>query len=737
MKEIEFQKEKEKLMHTISIIKQILQDESLDLKRLYDDFVGDREELWRIADRKKLHISNLEVAANKPYFARIDFISEEDGNKSTIYIGKNGIMNGTDIVVTDWRAPISSLYYDAEIGKCKYEAPTGQITGEMLLKRQYEIENGILEEYFDVDLVSNDGLLQKYLNDNNDARLKSIVSTIQKEQNDVIRKEISDNIIVQGVAGSGKTTVALHRIAYLVYNYINSIKQNQYLVIGPNPVFLKYIRSVLPELDVDGVEQCTYEMFAKEYIDEDINIDFSNKKVVANVSGKSKNDIDKFKCSMKYKDMLEQFLKVYYYSITSKPLMLGNFQVLSSQEIEMAFKSTENGYTNNLSNRIELTIDRLCRVIEDKQNDLISKYGEYSYEIFKTADSEEEKKKMRNMFSKDRNEISKNCRSSLRKYFNKTKINSTKFYKLFLSTISDFDIYQYPHLNELKQETLKNIKDGFYDFEDLAALIYIKRLISPDKAYEKIRHVVIDEAQDLGEFNFYSLKKALPSATFSIFGDLAQSIYDYRGINNWDEVNNSMFDNAGNIIKFNKSYRTTAEIMDVADDVAESIGLGRSDLVVRHGEEVNISELEEERNIPEFIAKKIIEYKEKGYKTIAIISKTDLLSNYINDDLSELGINIPNVSETDDLSDERFRICTISNQLAKGLEFDAVIINNANENIYSSSNPLDMKLLYVAITRALHELDVVYTGEVSKPLESHLKKLSKNNQLEKDNSSRS
>lgn len=733
MEKLEFERERVKLEQTIAIIKQILQDEKLDLKRLYNDFVGDREELWRIADRKKLHISNLEVAQNKPYFARIDFVAEEDGKTSTIYIGKNGVMKDTDIIVTDWRAPISSLYYDAEVGKCGFEAPNGRVNGEMLLKRQYEIENGELQQYFDVDLVSNDDLLQKYLNDNNDARLKSIVSTIQKEQNDVIRKNLSDNIIIQGVAGSGKTTVALHRIAYLVYNYINSIKQNQYLVIGPNPVFLKYIKSVLPELDVDGVEQCTYEMFAKKYIDEDININPSNKKVVANISGKNKNDIDKFKCSMKYKDMLDKFLALYFYSITSKPLMLGDFQVLSSEEIANVFKTTENSHLNNLSNRIELTIDRLCRLIEDKQSEIISKYGDYSFELFKTAVNDEEKKKMRNMFSKDRIEILKNCKSSLRKYFNKSKVNATKLYKLFLSTISDFDIYEYPYLNKLKKETMKNIKSNSYDFEDLAPLIYIKRVISPDKDYEKIRHVVIDEAQDLGEFNFYSLKSTLPSATFSIFGDLAQSIYDYRGINSWENVNNSMFQNNGNIINFNKSYRTTAEIMNVADDVAESIGLARSDLVVRHGEEVNISEMEEEKNIPEFIAQKIIEYKEKGYKTIAVISKTDLLSNYINDDLSALGINIPNVSENADLSDEKFRICTISNQLAKGLEFDAVIINNANENIYSSSNPLDMKLLYVAVTRALHELDIVYTGEVSKPLENHLKKSIQKQLIKKNN----
>lgn len=602
----EFELEKEKLNQTIRIIGEILNDEKFDLKNLYNNFVGDREQLWRIADIKKLHISNLEVALDKPYFARIDFASEEDGKTSAIYIGKNGVIKNTDIIVTDWRAPISSLYYDAEVGKCGFEAPNGRINGEMLLKRQYEIENGVLQEYFDIDLVSNDGLLQKYLSDNNDARLKSIVSTIQKEQNDVIRKNLSDNIIVQGVAGSGKTTVALHRIAYLVYNYINSIKQNQYLVIGPNPVFLKYIKSVLPELDVDGVEQCTYEMFAKKYIDEDININPSNKKVVANISKKSKNDIDKFKCSMKYKDMLDKFLELYFYSITSKPLMLGDFQVLSSREIADAFKITENSYSNNLSNRIELTIDRLCRIIEDKQGEIMSNYGEYSFELFKTAKIEEEKNKMRTMFLKERNEISKNCRSLLRKYFNKSKVNATKLYKLFINSISDFNIYQYEGLNELKKETLKNIKNNSYDFEDLASLIYIKCLTDPDKDYEKIRHVVIDEAQDLGEFNFYTLRKTLPSATFSIFGDLAQSIYDYRGINSWEDVNNSMFKNNGNIINYNKSYRTTAEIMDVADDVAESIGLGRSDLVVRHGEEVNVSRIEEEKDIPKYIAQKII-----------------------------------------------------------------------------------------------------------------------------------
>lgn len=732
MNEIEFQKEKIKLDKTLEIIREILIDEKDDLKKLPDNFIGSRDELLKIVDRKKMHISNLEVSENKPYFARIDFVSDDDGKMSTIYIGKNGVSKSANIIVTDWRAPISSLYYDAEIGRCSFKAPSGEIKGTMSLKRQYEIDNGILQEYFDVDLVSQDSLLQKYLNSNNDARLKSIVSTIQKEQNDVIREDLYDNIIVQGVAGSGKTTVALHRIAYLVYNYIKKIKQNQYLVIGPNPVFLKYIKSVLPELDVDGVTQCTYDGFVKKYIDEDIEIDLSDKKVIESILGVKSSDVDKFKCSMKYKKMLEQFMQLYIYSITSKPLMLGNFEVLSKDVITQIFQSTKNNFSNSLNNRIENTIDKLDRYIDNEQDKILLRYSDYSYELFKNATNEIEKNEMRKMFAKERIEISKKCRSTVRKYFNKSKIGTTRLYKLFISSIFDYDIYHYDKLNELKKETMRNIKNNLYDFEDLAALLYIKLLTSPNKEYERIKHVVIDEAQDLGEFNFFTLKKALPSATFSVFGDLAQSIYDYRGIDRWEEVNDVMFDKSGKIINFNKSYRTTAEIMAVADDVAESIGLGRSDLVVRHGNEVNLTKLDQTVDVAMYIVNKICEYKEKGYKTIAIISKTDLLSERINSELAKLGVNIPNVTVNDDLSDERFRICTISNQMSKGLEFDAVIINDAGEMVYSSENSLDMKLLYVAITRALHELDIVYSGTLTKPLVKHLKKKDRQRILIKD-----
>ncbi len=717
----ELKAEKEHLRETIAIIKEILLKEQMSLEKIYSEHLGSREELWRIANRKKIHIHNLESSLDTPYFARIDFTFEKDGKLQTIYIGKNGIMQNTNIIVTDWRAPISSLYYDSEVGHCSFTSPEGEVSGNLELKRQYEINSGNLISYYDVDLVSTDALLQKYLNSNNDARLKSIVSTIQKEQNEVIRRKLFDNLIIQGVAGSGKTTVALHRIAYLVYNYRDSIKQNQYLVIGPNPVFIKYISSVLPELDVSSVKQCTFEDFAQNYIGEEININSSDKKVTKSIAGKIDNDIDKFKSSMKYKAMLDQFLQVYFCSLTAKDFTLDDFTILDSQKVKEVFDSTYTSKHISLASRIELTIEKLSRIIEDNIDSITSSFSDYAFQAFANLRDSKEQDKIRKKIAKNREELHKFCKSSLRKYFTKAKIDAMKLYKLFITSIENYDIFNYKYLKTLKKDTMQNIKKGCYDFEDLASLVYLQQVIAPNSEYSKIRHAVVDEAQDLGEFNFFVLKSTLPSSTFSIFGDLAQSIYDYRGIDNWNIVNKIMFDNNGRIINFKKSYRTTSEIMEVADEVSESIGMIRSDLVVRHGKEVDFTPLEQQ-NIPSYIAGKIKEYKEKGYKTIAIISKTNLLSCYINDDLAELGVNIPNITLNDDLSDDNNKVCTISNQLAKGLEFDAVIINDASENIYASSSNLDMKLLYVAITRALHELDIVYSGELSLPLRSYIKK---------------
>lgn len=723
----EFIREQQKLEQTIKIISELLGIEQKELERVYNDYSREIDERLRVANFRKNHIKVLEKASSNPYFARIDFKAITDSDFKEIYIGRNGISKDGKVLITDWRAPISSLYYDSSTGKTSYKSPTGDVLGEVALKRQYDIENGKLIEYFDVDLVSSDNLLQKYLNANNDSRLKSIVATIQSEQNDIIRRPIDENVIIQGVAGSGKTTVALHKIAYLVYNYINSVKQSQYLVIGPNPVFIKYIKTVLPDLDVSGVSQLTFEQFAKDYIGEEFEINPSDKKISASIAGKS-NDIDKFKSSMLYKNMLENFFELYLKGIVSKPLKLNDFVVLTEEEIAPIFARALEEQHATLQGRVDATIERLIDYVKNNVDSILTRYNEYENNLFKNA-SLEERESLRKKFIKERIEIQKNCSATIRKYFAKAVLSPIKLYRLFISMLDDFNIYGYKKINELKKTTMANIKGNKYDFEDLAALLYLKLRTEPNRQYSNIKHTVIDEAQDLGIFNFYVLKKCLPTSTFSIFGDLAQSIYDYRGIDNWDEVNSLIFNNKANIVNFNKSYRTTASIMNVADAISESINLGKSDLVVRQGLPVSFDEAPTSNELVEQIANKIKEYKEKGYKTIAVISKTDLLSRYINDDLRELGIVIPNVTEKDDVSLDEFSVCTISNQLAKGLEFDAVILNNVNDKIYSCDSTLDMKLLYVAVTRALHELDITYNGKIPEVLQKFVTEKSKQKKL--------
>ena len=703
--------EMQKLHEILQVVNDTLKQEITDLKDLQRNFVGNDFELSIIENQKKVHIENLEMALDKPYFARIDFTFVDSLKKEIIYIGKNGVMHDSNVIITDWRAPISSLYYDGEIGDASFLSPEGLVKGLMHLKRQFDIDHGKLINYFDVDLVSNDVLLQKYLNSNNDTRLKSIVATIQKEQNAVIRKNIEDNLIIQGVAGSGKTTVALHRIAYLVYNYIKSIPESSYLVIGPNPVFLKYIKSVLPDLDVSGANQYTYEDFASIYLSEKLKINTSNKKVEKSILGDINNDVDNFKCSIKYKDMVSIFLKEFIASLTKKDLTIGDFVVLTSKEMTSIFNSVSDIQSNSLDIKVNMAIERIARKIKEDNSKILMRYNDYSFLVYQNA-LENEKQKLKEKFRLDTTEIKKYCKKTLKNYFLPAKSSTTKLYKMFIENIFEYDIYNYEYLENLQKDTLKNIRQGTYDFEDLGALIYIKSKTALVKDYNKIRHTIIDEAQDYGEFNFWVLKEILPSSTFSIFGDLAQSIYDYRSVDNWEVVNKTMFNDTGSVIKFTKSYRTTREIMDVANKVALSINAYQSDLVIRHGKDVLYTKLDED-NMATYIKDKIKELESNNYKSIAVISKTNVESLKLNEKLKKLGLDIPNVSYEDDLTDSKYHICTISNQLAKGLEFDAVIINNASSDNYKKDSTLDMKLLYVAITRALHELDITYTNELT------------------------
>ena len=364
-----------------------------------------------------------------------------------------------------------------------------------------------------------------------------------------------------------------------------------------------------------------------------------------------------------------------------------------------------------MSKKIERTSLLVGKYIENNKDNIFDIITKQYNEKVKNLDRnsiQKERKKLEGI----KKELDNKCNQTLKKYFT---LQSSKISDLYIDFLKNLDTCIKTDefdLQKFVERTIKNIKSKKVEFEDLAALMYLKHRISGSNEYAKYKHIVIDEAQDFGEFNFKALKELLPNATFSIFGDLSQSIYQYRCINNWEQVIDYTFKNKCDIKYLLKSYRTTAEIMNQANNVIEHLGLEKAKPVIRHGEEVEYIEFD--NNQIDIIENHLSKFKENGYNSIAIISKTQEESHEINKKLSERGIIVRDI--TDSNTEYEGGICTIPSYLSKGLEFDSVIIADASESKYNSNKSIDMKLLYVSMTRPLHELKVLYSDEISEPL---------------------
>ena len=511
--------ELEYLDYTLKKLDEEIDDSKLKIKNIKELYKFDYEAMLEEKDKLEKEIVSLPKAKLKPYFARIDFQSKTNFDKC--YIGKKGVTDCDNNVITvDWRSPIASVYYDANIGDCEYSSPSGIIKGNLLLKRQYTIENGNLINYNDVDTVSNDELLKPYLSVSADNRLKNIVSTIQSEQNKIIREKMNKNLVIQGVAGSGKTTVALHRIAYLVYNNRNLFKPSDYMVIGPNRFFVSYISSILPDLDVNGVIQNTLNELFLNYVPERFTINNSLDIL------KEKDEIASLKLSMNMKNYIDNYfnqLKI----IPNDDLVVNGIKLLN--------KSFINDLYNDLNEKIYVSVkSKIDRIIL-----LSSKY------LNDNIDNISNKMINNNVSQKDIINIKSNINLYLKKHF---KVLDKKIKDIYVDVLSNLNI-----------DTI-NIRKNIIDVEDIPSLMYIKYKMFGSSEFDNYHHIVIDEAQDYGKFTFFVINKIFKNSTFSIYGDLAQSLYPYRSIDNW-ECLEEIFDNF-EILKLNKSYRTTIEIMN-------------------------------------------------------------------------------------------------------------------------------------------------------------------------------
>ncbi len=709
----ELKKEKKYLDYAKAQIADLIKTEEIRFKNLPKQYKADPFLLQRLMTLVGVKLNNLNTSEKKPYFARIDFKNDKEKNVETCYIGKVGVIsNDSQIVVVDWRAPISSIYYDGNIGRVSYNAPDGKIQGDLSLKRQIVIENGQLLSIFDVDSVSDDELLKPYLGVNADSRLKNIVSSIQSEQNNIIRENLDKNIIIQGVAGSGKTTVALHRISYLIYNLNDVSKQDRFMVIGPNKFFINYISNVLPDLDVANAKQWTFEEFAKEYVNENIKIIDMYQTNMKDNTNLEEDNIYKFKTSMRYKEILDKYIQKFEDSMFENDgIYINEYRILTSKQIKKIY------YDNNvLDICIKKKIDRTCEIItkkvHEKENVLKEKIRDVFDRKILFATSEIEREELKKCKFDIYKELNNGCKKVLKKYFEKGNIKIIQMYKQFIEQIdkSDTNI----DIEKYRQNILSNINKKTFEVEDIPAIMYLKYKLNGADDYKKYLHAVIDEAQDFGEFHFYVLRKIMQNSTFSIFGDLAQSIYSFRAIDNWDYIINDIFETKCELMKLKKSYRTSIEIMNEANKVNTYLGLDKAMPVIRHGQEVKTVKIAGNKEKVEYIENKINEYIQKGYKSIAIICKDEKSAKHIYSNIKDKIKDIELISQDNEMYNGG--ICVLTAFLAKGLEFDADIILDVDENVYNSNYKYDMKLLYVAMTRALHEMELTYENYITKPL---------------------
>ncbi len=671
----EMEKEKQKLEEILKEYKEYIEDTTLEMNNIFKLY-QDKEEALKKKNLLEKKINVLKKNIEKPYFARIDFKNEEENITDICYIGKVGIINyDNKIVIVDWRAPISSLYYDSNVGKATYKVEDDMVDGELLLKRQYNIESQVLLSFNDVDTVSNDELLKPYLGVSADARLKNIVSTIQSEQNEIIRSDIHKNLIIQGVSGSGKTTVALHRIAYLVYNYKDTISNNQYMVIGPNKFFINYISSVLPDLDVNDVRQYDLIEFTNNYLEENLKIE------------PGYTSLSKKKTSIEFLNIINNYLDNYFKnSCPTDDLKIKDFVLLPNKKIKEVWDELNNKNYEVLSDKVDRAITLLDKyLIDNQQNNILRIDHYYDNELENGKDIKNVRVNRTNTLE----QIKKSYIPLLKKYFSKVIKKATTIYKEILSNLNN-DSYQY---------------DGKIYYEDLSSLLYINYKIYGSKEYINMKHVVIDEAQDYNELTFYALKKIMKHSTFSIYGDLAQSLYPYRSLEKWEDIKDNVFKDI-NIKYLSKSYRTSIEIMREANKINKYLKLNEAEAVIRHADDVIYHKINDKYLDIEYYVNL---YIEKGLKSIAIITKNQVESEKIYEKL----INKINISIIDDTNQEyNGGICIITSKLSKGLEFDGVIVVDADEKIYSPNNQLDMKLLYVSMTRAMHNLVVMYSEDL-------------------------
>lgn len=712
----EWQREEEYLNQTLDIVKRNVENYESEIREMSDQIEemlqhyhdNDVEVYTQMSntvtmrDHMQSALKRNQRATKKPYFGRIDFWDETLQKEEALYIGRGGIAKDTTHqVVVDWRAPVANAYYENGLGECSYCAPDGrELPIRLDLKRTYEIDQGKLLDYFDTEVIANDELLTKYFAKNKQAVLGEIIATIQKEQNDIIRKTPYHNIIVQGVAGSGKTTVAMHRISFILYNYAERFRPEDFYIVGSNRILLEYITGVLPDLDVYGIRQMTMEQLFVRLLYEDW--DEQSCSILENTAA-AQGSMDRGTFGW-FQALTEFGARIEAERICMESVVLDRRQFVEGLKGGVAGVFDEREGEPQPTDLVELLSGKAIRdYVEQTNASVQTKINMLNERLIIKIKDEFLKNGLR-YSEKERKAILKEYRG----YFGK---------KIF--DISIFELYQRFLLEQKEKGYEVSVPEQAYDVYDLAALAYLYKRLKETEVISEAHHVVIDEAQDYGMMAYAVLKYCIKDCTYTVMGDVSQNIHFGFGLADWEELRKLFCSQDGDsfgILK--KSYRNTVEISEFATKILHhgSFEPYPVEPIIRHGKEVEVMQLPTKRELYEETARRCRAWQKQGLNTIAIVCRTPEKAELV---ARQLGRLIPVCESNLEKAVFSDGIMVLPVVYTKGLEFDAVLIFDPDKEEYLVDDG-HAKLLYVAATRALHELCVLYreelTGLIADPL---------------------
>lgn len=693
------------------------------------EFLSEREHR-----HKHLHkdVKNLRRLVETPYFARIDFKEDGEQDIERIYLGIASFLDNEsdEFLVYDWRAPISSLYYDYSLGPAKFTAPGGTVTGELQLKRQFIIKDGIIEGMFDTGLTIGDELLQEVLGKQSNAQMKSIVATIQKEQNKIIRNEKGKLLIVQGAAGSGKTSAALQRVAFLLYKYRETLNAEEIVLFSPNPMFNSYIRNVLPELGEENMQQTTFQQYLEFSLGDSFHVEDPFSQMEYMLTAQHEQDYEVRKKSAKYKSSI-QFLHVVEQYLTHlsnenlvfQDIVFRNEVVISTLEISDYFYSLDKQLS--ITNRVKLTAtwllselkkleksERKKEWVEDEIQYLDKE--EYQFYFQKLSKQKRFSQDTFDDFEREQEQLSiyvvKRALSPVIKKIKRLDFLNMKaiYQQLFTLNQNDLHLTISPITNldwqEICQYTSKHLNNNHLPYEDATPYLYLKEMIEGFKVNTSVKYVFIDEAQDYSSFQFAFLKHLFPNSRFTVLGDINQAIYAHHSHTGIEVLKDLFNGESIETIKLTRSYRSTKQIIEFTSAILEKNE--EIEPFNRNGQKPIILEKNDENEIIAQIVDKI--KNNSTYKTTAIICKTQKEANRVFDLLKD-SIEVELIDKRSNQFDSG--VVIIPAYLAKGIEFDSVILFNASYEQYGSEETRN--LFYTACTRAMHELLIFYTMEAT------------------------